>query len=72
MPKYTVYLQTAASTSVHVEAENADAALDAAYEEEMPRICAQCSGWGGGPQLDLGDEWDVLDPSLDVIEEEDD
>ena len=59
MPKYRVYLETVASTVVEVEAENKDAAYEAALDEEMPRICAQCSGWGGRRNLELGDEWGV-------------
>ena len=44
MAKYRVYLQTVASTSVEVEADDKDAALEAALSGEMPTICALCSG----------------------------
>jgi hypothetical protein len=57
MPKYIVWFTTVASTSISVEAENKEAAIDAAYECEFPTICAQCSGWGRDFNLELGDEW---------------
>lgn len=59
MATYTVYLQTIASTSVEVEADNEDEALDKAYDASMPTICAQCSGWGKESYLELGDVWEA-------------
>lgn len=71
MAKYRVYLQTVASTVVEVEAENKDAAYEAALSEDMPRICAQCSGWGGRQNLEIGDDWDIpQDQSTDEAVEE--
>lgn len=73
MPKYRVYLQTSASMTVTVEAEDPDAALDAAYEEAPGGVCAQCSGWGKNWSLDLG-EWesDSQAPLDQVVEEVED
>lgn len=59
MPKYRVDLVATASTTVEVEAEDKDAALEAAFAKSMPTICAQCSGWGGRQNLDLSDDWDI-------------
>lgn len=64
MPKYRVYLETVASTSVEVEATDKDDAYEKALNESMPRICAQCSGWGSKQNLELGDVWEV--PGGDV------
>lgn len=71
MAKYRVYLQTVASTTITVEAEDKDEALDLALSESMPRICAQCSGWGGKQNLDLADVWDIAEgQSVDEAVEE--
>lgn len=59
MAKFIVYLTTTASTSVEVDAEDADAAIDKAYASDMPTICAQCSGWGRDTSLEVSDNWDV-------------
>jgi hypothetical protein len=70
MAKYIVYLTTTASTSVGVEADDADAAVDAAESADMPTLCAQCSGWGQDYSLELSDVWEmseVTDESGDVV-----
>ena len=59
MPKYRVYLQVVAETVIEVEADDKDDAYDKAMNEPTPRICAQCSGWGNGQNLQLGDDWDI-------------
>ena len=59
MPRYRVYLQTVASTTIEVEADDPDEAYEKAAGERMPQICAQCSGWGGGQNLELNDVWDI-------------
>jgi len=56
--RYVVYLHTVASTAIYVETDDMDEAGDLAFEQPLPRICAQCAGFGGGPSLDLG-EWEV-------------
>lgn len=58
MPKYRVYLETTASFTIEVDADDEDAALDAAYGEARG-VCAQCSGWGQPWGLDLG-EWEEI------------
>lgn len=60
MPKYHVNLQTVASMSVTVEAEDEKSAIDAAYEEIPSGVCAQCSGWDQFWSLDLG-EFELID-----------
>jgi hypothetical protein len=59
MAKFTVYLTTTASTSVEVEAETADEAIDKVYDADMPTLCAQCSGWGSDRGLELSDAWEM-------------
>ena len=60
MAKYTVYLTTTAATSIAVDADDKESAEEAAYEK-VPTVCAKCSGWGGGPGIDMGGEWVVED-----------
>ena len=69
MPKYRVYLQTVASTTIEVEAEDKYDAYEKASNGKMPTICAQCSGWGGHQNLDLNDVWEG-DDNIDVAVEE--
>lgn len=59
MAKFIVYLTTTASTSVKVDAEDSEDAVEKAYDAGLPTICAQCSGWGSGVGLDLSDVWEV-------------
>lgn len=74
MPKYRVYLQTVATTTVEVEADSKDDAYDKAVNEPMPRICAQCSGWGNDQNLELNsDAWDIdqergIDESVEEVD----
>ena len=71
MAKYRVSLEAVASTVIEVEAENKDDAYEAALSQSMPRICAQCSGWGGRQNLEISDEWDIpQDQSTDEAVEE--
>lgn len=71
MPKYRVYLETGASLSVTVDAEDEEAAAEAAFESGQ-YLCAQCSGWGQNWTVDLG-EWDLADDvkAVELIEESD-
>ena len=71
MAKSRVSLEAVASTVIEVEAENKDDAYEAALSQSMPRICAQCSGWGGRQNLEISDEWDIpQDQSTDEAVEE--
>lgn len=46
-----------------------ETAVNLAFHEGFPSICAQCSGWGQqGVSLDLGDDW-VLDGDDDPDED---
>lgn len=56
MSRFRVSLVRVDSTSVVVEAEDEEAALAAAFEEDLPSLCAQCSGWGRDVTVDEG-EW---------------
>lgn len=67
MAKYRVHLKTYASTSVTVEADDESDAIDKAYDESLPTICAHCAGWGKEYSLELGDEWE---PSVGPNESE--
>ena len=63
---YTLYFTQTISTSVTVEADDFDSAVDAAYDSDaMPPgspLCAQCGGWGHPWSIDTSDDW-VLDES---------
>lgn len=58
MPKYAVTLETIANVTIEVDAEDESDAFEKAFEEVPSEVCAQCSGWGNGYSLDLG-EWDI-------------
>ena len=59
MTTYQVLFTTSASTIVEVEADSPDEARELADEKfESPYLCAQCSGWGGQQNLELGDGWE--------------
>ena len=74
MPKYRVYLETIASTTIQVEAADKDEAYELAGAQGMPRICAQCSGWGNDQNLELGDVWEIpqgmsIDEAVEEVED---
>lgn len=58
---FTVYLSTGAHTVVTVMATDAEQAAEFAYQDDLPTICAQCSGWGRDVNLELGDDWEVTE-----------
>lgn len=43
--RFTVYFNATTTISVDVEAEDAEAAIDLAYEELPGGLCIHCSGW---------------------------
>jgi hypothetical protein len=55
MSTYRIYFTNVTSTSIEVEADDLDEAIDAAYEKLPGSICAQCSGWGNDWSRDEGD-----------------
>lgn len=64
MAKYRVALQTVATTSIEIEVPDDVTDLDEIAElaagQDMPTICAHCSGmFGHGPSLDMDDAWEV-------------
>ena len=42
MPKFRVYLEAVASTTVEVEADSPEEAAEAAFNEHLPYSCHQC------------------------------
>ncbi|MFT2016317.1 hypothetical protein ACMA1D_10805 [Streptomyces sp. 796.1] len=55
-----------AYATVTVDTEETDPDLiaeEAAEYGDFPTVCAQCSGWGQGFSLELGDEWEVCEDS---------
>ena len=46
MSSYRIYFHETLSTSVEVEADNLEDAIDEAYANLPGGICAQCTGWG--------------------------
>lgn len=64
MPQYQVHMSTVSSFSLTVEADDPDDAIEKAFGDS-PTICAQCSGWGKGYGLDLGDTWEPDAVTLD-------
>lgn len=58
MSTYRVVLVTAASTYITVEAASAEEAESLAYEQ-VPYVCAQCSGWGQRAGVELGGNWET-------------
>lgn len=62
MSSYRIFFTQVVSTSVEVEADDFDEAIDKAYESDaMPSdnfVCAQCSGWGKEYSIDTG-EWEA-------------
>lgn len=58
--KYRVQLRKMLWTTVEVEADDEDAAIDAAFDGALPSLCAQCCGWGQEFSVDEG-EWDFPD-----------
>jgi len=77
MAKYRVRLETIASMTIKVEADNEADALDVALDEAPPDVCVQCGGWGQKWSLEIG-QWDeprngdgtVLDSCVEKMEDE--
>ena len=59
MPKFRVYLSKVTEIGVTVEAPDPDSAIEAAYDHDVPGVCAQCSGYGRDWSRD---ENDVMEP----------
>ena len=72
MSTYRVVLKSAAFAYITVEAGDEDEAVDLAFEN-IPYICAQCSGGvrDDQPALELGDHWEVddYDGAVSVVDE---
>jgi hypothetical protein len=62
VPVWKVDLQTIATITVEVEAEDAEKAAEIAQGQD---ICAQCSGWGRDWSMEIG-EWSVADEGFPV------
>lgn len=62
MAIFTLYFTQVMSTSVTVEADDYDSAIDAAYQSENMAptgVCAQCSGWGQPWSIDTSGDWEL-------------
>lgn len=73
MAKYAVPLSTGAFTSVYVDADSADEAREKVWDNPLPTVCAQCSGWGSSDPntgLEIGD-WDYSQWDEPVVVEDD-
>lgn len=65
MPKYRIYFQTHASTSVELdvpeEITDPEGVMNWAEDQgslDFPSLCHRCTGGRyGAPSLELGDEW---------------
>jgi hypothetical protein len=70
MPEYRVHMSGVVSFSVLVVADDPDEAIDKAYQERSPGICAQCSGWRQNWSLEIPDDWepDAVDNCADGSE----
>lgn len=62
MSTYRIFFTQVVSTSVEVEADDFDDAVDKAYgSDALPSsnfLCGQCSGWGQAYSIDTG-EWEA-------------
>lgn len=65
MPEFRVHMSAVSSFSVTVEADDYDEAIEKAYEEHAPNVCAQCSCWGQKWSLDLGESFEAESVDLD-------
>lgn len=62
MAKYIVEFKGVAWATTSVEAEDESEAIEAAFAEGFPTLCAQCSGWAKPWSLEITDEpagWEV-------------
>lgn len=63
MKKWTVSIPVGTSVFVTIDAEDADAAIEAA-DGYLPGLCAQCSGWGQDYSRDEWEpDWDAAEAS---------
>lgn len=69
MTKYRVTLKNIIEFGTTVEAEDADAAVEAAYEMVPYEICGQCSGWNRDYWMEMGGEWSEYDDPSSTVEE---
>lgn len=84
MPKYRVHFVQQSDVSMIIESDvviteengaaDKEAILEEAYQEGVPSLCAQCSGWGRNYSRDLGDELEVVEddnkqPLIELVEE---
>lgn len=61
MSRFRVVLVTTSSTTVDVEADDIESAIEEAHERMPGDICAGCSGYGHTSWWrELGDDWDAV------------
>jgi hypothetical protein len=56
MTKYIVEFKGVAWATATVEAEDESEAIEAAFEDGFPGLCAQCSGWNKPWTLSIPDD----------------
>lgn len=67
MPEYIVWFKSPLWSSVEVEADNEEEAVDVAYDTfQFPTICGLCTGWGSSWDVSQ-DDWDY--DSVEEIED---
>lgn len=70
MSEFKVYFEGMAGVVVTVEADDAEDAIEKAYDEIPSGVCAQCSGWREKWSLDVPDDWkldSVADENGDTV-----
>lgn len=70
MPEYSVNFTQTAGTTVQVEAETPDEAIEFAYEEVPYGLCHQCTGSRGRPGVELDGDWEphsVYDTDYNLV-----
>lgn len=64
MAKYKVEFRAYVFATDTVDAKDESEAIEAAFANGFPQLCAQCSGWNQRWSLELADEpaaWEVTD-----------
>jgi hypothetical protein len=71
MPKFTVEFKGVAFATDTVEVEDEADALEAAFPNGFPTLCAHCSGYGQAWTLEITEDpgaWDVAGGGVRAVE----
>jgi hypothetical protein len=68
MSTYRLYFTQVISTSIEIEADDLESAIEAAYDSDKmpPGICAQCTGWGQPWNQDVSGEWEYDEGGYEI------